>query len=319
MKDPGIDRKKSHPLENIILISIAAIICGAETWDEIEDFGYVKFDWLSGFLNMQNGVPSHDTFNRFFSLLDPNEFEKHFISWTQSIVSKYDCEFVSVDGKSLNRASKMLDNGNIHIVNARASLNEVALGQFKTSEKSNEITAIPSLLDSLFLENCIVSLDAMGCQKKIAEKIRERKADYILSVKENHSTLYEEVRSCFSSLQAEEVSMPIEADHGRIENRQYFLIKNLNHITGAGEWQDLKSLVKVESERIIKKTREEQRESRYFITSLTDIEKSAQGVRLHWGVENKLGSPVKPCVLKHKYSSVCTERRLCLPPLSRKL
>jgi predicted transposase YbfD/YdcC len=288
MKDPRIDRKKLHPLENIILISMAAVICGAETWEEIEDFGYVKFDWLSGILDMKNGVPSHDTFNRFFSLLDPKEFEKHFTTWTQSIINKHDCEFVSIDGKTICQASKMLDNGSIHIINAWASLNQVTLGQLKTTEKSNEITAIPDLLNSLFLENCMVSIDAMGCQKKIAAKIRERKADYILSVKENHPLLYEEIRSSFSSLTSEELSLPIEAEHGRIENRKYYLIRNLKHLSNVNEWKDLKSVIMVDSERIIKKTGEIQKSSRYFISSLTDIKKSAQAIRLHWGIENKL-------------------------------
>jgi predicted transposase YbfD/YdcC len=288
MKDPRIDRKKAHPLENIIFISIAAVVCGAETWDEIEDFGYVKNDWLSSILDMKNGVPSHDTFNRFFSLLDPKEFEKHFMAWTQSIICKYDCEFVSIDGKTIRQASKMLDNGNIHIINAWASLNEVTLGQLKTTEKSNEITAIPDLLDSLFLKNCLVTIDAMGCQKKIAAKIREREADYILAVKENHPNLYEEIRSSFSSLKSEELVLNIEADHGRIENRKYYLIKNLKYISDANEWKDLKSIVMVDSEQIIKKTGEIQRDSRYFISSVTDIKKAAQGIRLHWGIENKL-------------------------------
>jgi len=288
MKDPRIDRKKLHPLDNIIFISIAAVLCGAETWEDLEDFGYAKFDWLSGILDMQNGVPSHDTFNRFFSALNPGEFESHFIKWTQSIISEHDYEFISIDGKTIRQASKMSNNDSIHIVSAWASRNNLTLGQVRTSEKSNEITAIPELLKCLMLENCIITIDAMGCQKEIAKQIREEKGDYILAVKENHPTLYQEIVSSFSMLKSEQFAPPIEIDHGRIETRKYYLISNLKYISKAKEWKDLKSIIMVESERIQKKTGEVQRDVRYFISSLKDVEKSAIGIRSHWEIENKL-------------------------------
>jgi predicted transposase YbfD/YdcC len=288
MKDPRIDRKKAHSLENIIFISIAAVLCGADTWEDIEDFGKSKIDWLSGILDMSNGVPSHDTFNRFFKLLDPGEFEKHFSAWAQSIMTKYEHEFVNIDGKTIRKASKMLDTGSIHIVSAWANRNGLTLGQVKTSEKSNEITAIPELLEYLLLENSTVTIDAMGCQKAIAHKIRAKEADYILAVKENHPTLYEEIRSSFSLLKSEEFESPIEIDHGRIETRKYSSISNLKYISKANEWKDMRSIIKVESERIIKKTGEIQKEARYFITSLADIKKTAEGIRSHWGIENNL-------------------------------
>ena len=147
---------------------------------------------------MKNGVPSHDTFNRFFSALAPNEFEEHFIHWAQTLINKNENEFVSIDDKTIRQANKMLDSGGIHIVNAWANQNEIALGQLKTDDKSNEITAIPKLLDALFLDHCIVSIDAMGCQKAVAEKIREKNADYILAVKENQAHLYDttETKKC---------------------------------------------------------------------------------------------------------------------------
>jgi predicted transposase YbfD/YdcC len=288
MKDHRIDRGKMHPLDNIVFITIAAVLCGAETWEEIEDFGHVKFDWLSTILDMKNGVPSHDTFNRFFAALDPAEFETHFTSWAQSITKETDTEFVSIDGKTIRQASKMSENGSIHIVSAWANRNELTLGQVKTCEKSNEITAIPKLIASLLLEGKIVSIDAMGCQKEIAEAIREKKGDYILAVKGNHPYLYDEVRSSFSLLKSTEFSSPTEADHGRIEIRKYHLINNLKHISRIEEWKDLKSIIMVESERIIKKTGETKCEKRYFISSLNDIEKVATGIRSHWGIENKL-------------------------------
>jgi len=288
LKDHRMDRKKLHSLDNIVFITIAAVLCGAETWEEIEDFGYVKFGWLSSILDMKNGVPSHDTFNRFFAALDPKEFERCFTTWTQSIVSKHDCEFVSIDGKTIRQASKMNDNGSIHIVSAWASLNELTLGQVKTSEKSNEITAIPELIASLLLKGTIVSIDAMGCQKEIAEAIRNKEGDYILAVKGNHPHLYDEIRSSFSLLKSTEFFPPVEADHGRIETRKYHLISNLKHISHIEEWKDLNAIIMVESERIIKKTGETQYEKRYFISSLNDVEKAATGIRSHWEIENKL-------------------------------
>jgi predicted transposase YbfD/YdcC len=289
MKDPRIVRGKLHPLENIIFISIAAVLCGAETWEDLEDFGYAKFEWFSGILDMKNGVPSHDTFNRFFRALNPGEFEKHFTAWAQSIVSKHDYEFVSIDGKTIRQASKMSKNGSIHIVSAWASRNNLTLGQVKTSEKSNEITAIPELLSSLLLEGCVVTIDAMGCQKEIAKQIRKEKADYILAVKENHPHLYEDIKSSFSMLKSERFFPPTEIDHGRIETRKYYTINNLRHISNVDQWKDLQSIIMVESERIIKKTGEIQTQTRYFISSLkNDIEKAAAGVRSHWGIENKL-------------------------------
>jgi predicted transposase YbfD/YdcC len=289
MKDPRIDRKKLHPLENIIFISIAAVICNAETWEDIEDFGHAKFDWLSGILDMKNGVPSHDTFNRFFQALNPGEFEKHFIAWAQSIVNQHDYEFVSIDGKTIRQASKMSNNGNIHIVSAWASRNNLTLGQVKTSEKSNEITAIPELLDSLMLKDCIVTIDAMGCQKEIAKKIREAEADYILAVKENHPHLYEEIKSSFSTLQSKQFTSEVELDHGRIETRKYHLINNLRYVSEVDQWKDLSSVLMVESERIQKKTGEIQAQTRYYISSVKeDVERASTGIRFHWGIENKL-------------------------------
>ncbi|MDL2325534.1 ISAs1 family transposase [Bacteroidales bacterium OttesenSCG-928-A14] len=288
MEDPRKERRKLHSIDNIVLISIAAVLCGAETWNEIEDFGKSKFYWLSSILDMPNGVPSHDTFNRFFSALAPGVFEKHFIEWTRSIIGNINNEYVSIDGKTQRLASKLQSSNGIHIVSAWASNNEATLGQIKTGEKSNEITAIPQLLDALFIENCVVTIDAMGCQKAIAEKIRKKKANYILAVKENHPTLYEEVKSSFSLQRAVELEVPIEADHGRIEQRKYSMISNLKHITNVADWKDCQSIVKVESTRIIKKTGEESVESRYFIASYKDLDSISKGIRLHWGIENRL-------------------------------
>ena len=289
MKDPRIDRKKLHPLENIVFIAIAAILCGAETWEDLEEFGYAKFDWLSSILDMKNGVPSHDTFNRFFSALDPGVFETHFIAWTQSIISDHEeIDFVSIDGKTIRQASKMSNNGSIHIVSAWSNRHEVTLGQIKTDEKSNEITAIPLLLDALLLKNSVITIDAMGCQKAIAKKIIDKKADYILSVKGNHPILEQEIISSFSLQKTQSCEITLDFGHGRIEQRKYSVISNLKYITKKEEWEGLKSIVRVDSVREDKKSQKIEEQTRYYICSVKDCKTISQGIRAHWGIENKL-------------------------------
>ena len=182
-------------------------------------------------------------------------------------MEKVDYKFVNIDGKTIRQASKMNENSCIHIVIAWANLNEVTLEQIKTEEKNNEITAIPKLLESLLLENCIVTIDAMDCQKVIAEKIREKKTDYILAVKGNQPQFYNDILSSFSLLKAKELHSSIEIDHGRIETRKYSLINDLKYISSAKEWKNIQSIVKVESERIIKKTGETSKEIRFYISS----------------------------------------------------
>ena len=289
MKDPRIDRKKLHPMENIIFITIAAILCGAETWEDLEDFGYDKLDWLSGILDMKNGVPSHDTFNRFFSALDPGVFETHFIAWTQSIICDHkELDFVSIDGKTIRQASKRSDNGSIHIVSAWSNRNEVTLGQIKTDEKSNEITAIPQLLEVLLLENSVITIDAMGCQKDIAKKIIDKGADYLLAVKGNHPTLEQDIMNSFSLQKVQSSESTFDFGHGRIEHRKYSVISNLKYISQKEEWAGLKSIIRVDTVREHKKSLKQETQTRYYIGSLTDCKAIAQGIRAHWGIENKL-------------------------------
>jgi len=193
MKDHRINRKKRHPLENIIAITIVAVICNMKTWKDVAFFGEMKKDFFSKFLDMRNGIPSKDTFRRFFAAFDPKVFETHFTRWAKALVKDIDKEFVSIDGKTIRQASRIRENNPIHLVSAWASTNALILGQIKTDEKSNEITAIPSLLEALFLEGATVTIDAMGCQKEIVNKIVEKKADYVLALKENHPTLLQEV------------------------------------------------------------------------------------------------------------------------------
>lgn len=288
MKDHRINRKKQHPLSNIVAITIAAIICGMETWEDISFFGEAKKDFFSNFLDLQNGIPSKDTFRRFFTALDPQVFESHFLEWVQSLVQTMDKEFVSIDGKTVRQASRMRENSSIHLVSAWASVNELILCQVKTDEKSNEITAIPSLLEVLFLEGSTVTIDAMGCQKEIVKKIVDKKADYILALKENHPILYEDVIRSFDKKTCHESYQTLDFGHGRIEERKCSIITDLDFILDRALWKNLRAIVCIDSQRIMKKTGKIQQEKRYYITSLTKAEQIAKAIRSHWGIENQV-------------------------------
>jgi len=287
MKDHRINRKKLHPLENIVAITIVAVICNMNIWEDIVWFGRVKKDFFSKFLDLKNGIPSKDTFRRFFAALDPKVFEFHFLQWAQSLVANMNKEFVSIDGKTIRQASRMEDNP-IHLVSAWASNNELILGQLKTEEKSNEITAIPHLLDSLFLEGAIVTIDAMGCQKEIVKKIVEKEADYIVALKENHPILLDDVTRSFEHKPCHDFYQTLDYGHGRIEERKCSVITDLNFILDRDSWSKLQSIVRIESQRTMKKTGEIQEETRYYITSACIAELISKAIRWHWGIENKL-------------------------------
>lgn len=199
VKDPRVNvHNQFHNLDDILALTVLAVICGANTWTEIEEFGNAKREWLKGILELPNGIPSHDTFGRVFSLLDATELQKGFLSWVNSLVESSEEEFIAIDGKTLRRS---YDNGGnkgaIHMVSAWAVKNQLVFGQLKTEEKSNEITAIPALLDKLNLKNCTVSIDAMGCQTTIANKIVDDGGDYVLSVKGNQGNLHEQIEDFF--------------------------------------------------------------------------------------------------------------------------
>lgn len=289
LEDPRVDRTKEHLLEDIIFISIAAVICGAETWNDIEDFGVSKQDWLKSFLQLPGGIPSHDTFNRFFSALDPQAFEQSFLDWTSSVAELTEGEVISIDGKSLRGSRGKGAKSAVHMVSAWAHANELVLGQRKVDNKSNEITAIPALLEVLVLKGCIVTIDAMGCQSAIAEAIVDKQADYILAVKENQAGLYEQIQDSFRFKQPDAVHKQIDVDHGRVETRLCSVISQLDMIEQPQRWKSLSTLVRIDAERYIKATGITQRETRYYITSLEDdAEKIGNSIRAHWGIENSL-------------------------------
>jgi len=289
LPDPRIQRNKKHLLIDIIVLSIIAVICGAESWDSIEMFGKSKKDFLSKILKLPNGIPSHDTINRVFSLIRADKFEQQFTQWSQSLkdpgISK---EVISVDGKTL-RGSRDSYHGKsaIHTVNAWANSNGLVLGQFKTAEKSSEITAIPELLKILDIEGCIITIDAMGTQKKIAETIVDQEADYILAVKENQGYLKENVESAFLRQKPDSVDETVEKGHGRIETRQCEMINTLDFIDQKEQWAGLKSLVRITAQREIRDTKTI--EVRLYISSVeADAKDFNSYIRQHWAVENSL-------------------------------
>ena len=289
LTDPRVERTREHRLDDILFIAIASVICGAEGWNDMEEFGKSKQEWLKSFLELPNGIPSHDTFNRVFSALDPEELEGCFLEWTRSVADLCGHEVIAIDGKSICGSR---DSGNkriVHMVSAWAEQNHIVLGQVKVDEKSNEITAIPRLLDLLAVKGCIVTIDAMGCQKDVAAKIIEKEADYLLALKGNQGNLLEQVEDSFRFLDAVSVDEQLDAGHGRVETRRCSVISDLSMVEVRGEWVALRSLVKIESERYIKTTGKTEKETRLYISSLTaDAKLINQSVRAHWGVENRI-------------------------------
>ena len=295
LPDPRIDRQKRHNLIDIVTITICAVICGAEAWTHVETFGKAKEDWFRTFLELPNAIPSHDTFGRFFSLLDPQVFQAVFLQWVQAVNEVIKGQVVAIDGKCLRRSHDHNKNKSaIYMVSAWSSANELVLGQVKTDEKSNEITAIPKLLQALEINGCIVTIDAAGCQKKIAAQIRSQGADYVLALKGNQGTLRDYVEDYFSTaMETDFLGVPhdyfetTDGDHGRVEIRRHWTIDKFGDFPGKVAWKDLRTMGMVESERHIKG--EVTTDRRYYIASLTaNAEQFASCVRAHWGVENGL-------------------------------
>lgn len=298
VKDPRIDRTKRHKLLDMILIAICGVICGADSWVDIELFGKSKLEWLKTILTLPNGIPSHDTFGRVFAIINPEEFEKSFMEWVQAINELTQGQVIAIDGKQL-RGSQDSENGKgaIYMVSAWATENELVLGQRKVDDKSNEITAIPKLLRLLEIAGCIVTIDAIGTQTKITKTIVEQAGDYLLAVKENQGNLYEDIHDLFEDDRRYnfegapyDYAKSVNKDHGRIEIRQCWAIsapEYLAQIRDRDRWHGLNSLAMIVSERRIGEESEIQ--TRYFITSLdSQAEKILKVKRSHWGIENRL-------------------------------
>jgi predicted transposase YbfD/YdcC len=284
-----VERNREHLLEEILLIAIAAVLSGAESWNDISDYGEDKQEWLQTFLMLPSGIPSHDTFNRVFAALDPEEMEKGFAAWVASIAKLTAGEVVAIDGKTLCGTRETGKKKLVHMVSAWAEGNGLVLGQRKVDEKSNEITAIPKLLNALELAGTVVTIDAMGCQREIASRIIGKKADYVLAVKENQPGLLVDIKDSFQMLSSDAVAEEVDCDHGRVERRKCSVIADLSLLEKAAEWASLQGLVRIEAERYHKTTGKTERETRYYITSLKpDAARLNRIIRQHWGIENKL-------------------------------
>ena len=295
MVDPRVDRTKEHLLIDILLISICAMLCGADSFVDMADFGRAKEAWFRTFLKLPNGIPSHDTLRRVFMMMDPQAFAECFNGWSQSLRRAIGREIVAIDGKTLRRSFDSAHGRTaIHMVNAWATENGLALGQLKTDDKSNEITAVPELLRSLELEGCIVTLDAMGCQKNIAKEICEADADFVLALKGNHETVHEEVQSFLQDARQKDwKKVPhdfletVEKGHGRIETRRYWITEKIDWFADRSKWEGLRSMAMVESIRQIGETTTTQ--IRFHLASIkADAKELARAVRGHWAIENNL-------------------------------
>jgi predicted transposase YbfD/YdcC len=298
VSDPRIDRTKEHKLIDMIAIAICAVICGAEGWTDIENFGNSKLDWLKTFLELPNGIPSHDTFGRVFARINAQEFQLAFYEWVWAVNDIIQGQIINLDGKQLRGSKdKVLGKRAIYMVSAWATENELVLGQRKVDEKSNEITAIPELLKLLALSGCIVTMDAMGTQTNIARTIVEAEAEYVLSVKQNQGHLYEDISVLFAVDQAQkfkytslEYAQTTEKDHGRIEVRECWSTSNpeyLNLLRGRQDWSGLQSIAMVVGTRII--DGKQTKKVRFYISSLPpDADRLLEIVRKHWSIENDL-------------------------------
>lgn len=296
VEDPRVDRTKEHKLIDIITISICAVISGADTWVGIESYGQAKFEWLKNFLDLPNGIPSHDTFARVFAQLDLEQFQECFLNWIQSISKITAGEIVAIDGKKLRHSYNKAGNKDaIHMVSAWATTQRLVLGQRQVDCKSNEITAIPELIKVLELSGCLVTIDAMGCQREIARLIVEQEANYVLAVKKNQSTLYqniervfkEAIRTGFSGFESSCYHRK-EFSHGREETRYYLMLSNIQEqVDPTHKWEKLQSIGLVESVRTV--NRKTTVETRYYISSLrNNAQQLGDAVRSHWEIENPL-------------------------------
>ena len=297
LTDPRIERSKEHLLMDIVAIAILAVISGADGWGAIELYGKTKYEWLKGFLELPNGIPSHDTFSRVFARIEPKQFQECFLSWVNSITKKLELEVIAIDGKTMKQSyDRKQSQKPLHIVSAWSASHQLVLGQKKVNNKSNEVTAIPALLELLEIEKSIITIDAMGCQKEIAALIIKKKGDYLLALKGNQKLLHKDVKDWFELARKEEFAsrehsyyQQIEGGHHRVEKRQIWTVavSELPSLHNQSLWTGLKTVVMVVSERRLwNKTTTE---VRFYLSSLvSNAEKISQAIRSHWGIENSL-------------------------------
>lgn len=297
LKDPRLERTRLHNLKDILIIAICAVICGADTWEDVAAFGRAKQEWFKRFLELPNGIPSHDTFNRVFNRLDPEQYQSCFVNWIMATSELIEGQVIAIDGKVLRRShDRGIGKAAIDMVSAWADANRLVLGQIKVDDKSNEITAIPQLLKALEIAGCIVTIDAIGCQTEIAATIVGRDADYVLALKENQGSLYEDAQLVFGDLDnsddtvcAHDYARTVNKGHGRIEIRECWTISDpevLRFLWRSAHWKKLAAVVRIRSQRQIGD--EKSCEDRFYITSISGAKTVLQAVRSHWGIENRL-------------------------------
>ena len=296
VEDPRIERTKRHRLRDIIIIAMCGVICGADGWVGIEEFGKAKEAWFTELLQLANGIPSHDTFGRVFAHIDPNQFEASFHHWVQGISTSIQ-GVIAIDGKTSRRThDRAAGKKALHLVSAWAVENRQVMAQLATEKKSNEITAIPLLLQQLALAGCIVTIDAMGTQTKIAQQIIDQRGEYALALKENQGTLYDEVQATFTMAAQEaftavvcESARTVEKGHGRLEIREYWTISDpaiLEYLDPDQRWEGLQGIGMVRAERRI--NQEITKDTRYFLLSFASVNTFTYAVRSHWSIENSV-------------------------------
>lgn len=290
IKDPRVNRQKKHQLQDIFFISICATLCGADNWVAIEQFGLAKEAWFTELLGLEHGIPSHDTFGEVYAAIDTEQFSVCFSRWVADLANITEGEVIAIDGKCLRRSiDKASKKAAIHMVSAWAQRNSLVLGQVKVDDKSNEITAIPKLLSRLDIAGAVITVDAMGCQKKIAEQIKQQGGDYVFSLKGNQGNLHDDVKTFFkSSLAPAVTSVSYEGAHGRIETRSIRATADIAWLQERHDWKSLRSIIAVTARRETDNKVTE--EIRYFISSLdtNDPKRLERVVRAHWAIENNL-------------------------------
>jgi len=296
--EPRLERTRLYPLMEILVIAICAGSCGADSWEDIEDFGLAKEAWLRSMLPLANGIPSHDTFRRVFGLINAEAFQRSFVGWVQAVSTLIGGQVIAVDGKKLcGSQERGIGKGAIDMVSAWASANQVVLGQVKVDDKSNEITAIPQLLRMLAISGCIITVDSMGCQVDVAQTCVDQEADYVLALKENQPHLYADVVRLFDDLDASQMQAypyddahSFDNTHGRAEKRQCWTIADpmiVQQLRGAARWPKLTCVLRVRRE--YQDGKERKQEDRYFLSSLSgQAQQLLAAVRSHWSVENNL-------------------------------
>lgn len=303
--DPRAEERVDHKLIDILVITICAVVGGANDWDEVVIFGEAKAEWFGEFLELPHGIPSYSTFWRFFRFLDAEQFESCFARWIGGVCELSAGEIVAIDGKQCRRShDRTIGQDAICLVSAWASANGVTLGQVKTEAESNEISAIPVLLGMLDLQECIVTIDAMGCQTDVTELIVEAEGDYVLALKQNQGTLYEDVVELFEDMElcpdayTFDTATTVDKGHGRIDVRHSWLVTDpqvLDNFRTTDRWAGLQSIAKVQAERYLS-TGETSVEVRYFISSLnTDARTMLETIRTHWHIENRLHWVIDVC------------------------